>query len=252
MKDFIGKVRKLYLLHKSDFLRKAYWKSGIVASVEHQAALSSIDCVDLVVDIGANRGQFSLLSRSLFPEATIIAFEPLQEPSETFRSLFAGDSRVHIHRVAIGPHRTSSLMHISARDHSSSLLPIGALQVESFSGTAEVGTTNVMVSPLSSFLQPEHFVDRSLLKIDVQGYEYQALLGCEALVEKFTYIYCECSFVELYLGQLLFSDVASWLFARGFAVSGIYNVHYNLKGVAIQADILFSRHHCFGNTVPNT
>jgi hypothetical protein len=79
----------------------------------------------------------------------------------------------------------------------------------------------------------------AMLKIDVQGFELEALQGCEGLLDKFAYIYAECSFLELYTGQALAGDVIAWLHHRGFALSGIYNVSYEL-GRSIQADFLFS------------
>ena len=35
---------------------------------------------------------------------------------------------------------------------------------------------------------------KTLLKIDVQGFELEVLQGCETIVTNFDYIYCECSF----------------------------------------------------------
>jgi len=79
------------------------------------------------------------------------------------------------------------------------------------------------------------------LKIDVQGFEYEVLSGCESLLEKFDQVYCECSFVELYSGQKLVPDVIQWLASRGYLLVGIYNPHYDDNGHAIQADFLFDR-----------
>ncbi len=41
----------------------------------------------------------------------------------------------------------------------------------------------------------------ALLKLDVQGFELQALSGCEDLLERFARVTVECSFVALYAGQ---------------------------------------------------
>lgn len=241
MKEFIKKARRLSKILSVSLWRKAYWKYRVAASVEHLAALKPLGHVRLVVDVGANRGQFSLLARHLFPAAKILSFEPLLGPSSIYRNVFAADAHVKLIQVAIGPCDSKSLIHISARDDCSSLLPIADLQAKTFSGTGEIGTVPVSVSPLSSFIAAEEVVADSLLKIDVQGYEYEVLLGCENLLDYFAYIYCECSFVELYSGQQLASHVVGWLAARGFKIKGVYNVHYASDGIAIQADLLFSR-----------
>ncbi|MHB8571083.1 MAG: FkbM family methyltransferase [Metallibacterium sp.] len=80
-----------------------------------------------------------------------------------------------------------------------------------------------------------------MLKLDVQGYELQALRGCETLLEAFAWVYCECSFVELYAGQALADAVIAWLRERGFGLLGAYNMANDRDGRAVQADFLFGR-----------
>ena len=74
---------------------------------------------------------------------------------------------------------------------------------------------------------------------DMQGFELEALRGCESLLANFEWIYCECSFVELYSGQKLVADVIDWLSNRGFRLMGMYNPSYDRNGQSIQADFLF-------------
>ena len=80
-----------------------------------------------------------------------------------------------------------------------------------------------------------------MLKLDVQGFEYEALIGCESMLAHFDWVYCECSFVELYSGQKLAADVIDWLDSKGFELKGIYNSAYDKSGRAVQADFLFIR-----------
>ena len=211
---------------------------GVAAGVEHRHLLRHLNC-RTVVDIGANRGQFALAARAGCPTARLVAFEPLPKPAAVFRSVFAGDSRTALHEAAIGPVDESGIMHVSARDDSSSLLPISSLQAEMFPGTEEVGTMTVRVAPLATFLREDDILEPALLKIDVQGYELDALRGCESLLAKFKWVYCECSFVELYTGQKLAGDVIGWLSRKGYEVAGVFNAAYDRKGRAVQADLLF-------------
>jgi hypothetical protein len=76
--------------------------------------------------------------------------------------------------------------------------------------------------------------------MDVQGYEGHVLRGCEDLLDLFSYVYVECSFVELYSGQTLAHEVIAWLHERGFALRGIYNLYYDSDGCAVQADFFFA------------
>ena len=79
--------------------------------------------------------------------------------------------------------------------------------------------------------------------MDVQGFEMEALRGCEDLLECFEYIYCECSFVELYSGQKLAHEIIQWLRDQNFMFVGIFNVNYDISGQPIQGDFLFQKFH---------
>lgn len=80
---------------------------------------------------------------------------------------------------AIGPNTERCAMHVSGRDDSLSLLPISPLQEKIFSGTREVAMVDVMVSPLNVFIDKKDIVAPAMLKLDVQGFELDALRGCE-------------------------------------------------------------------------
>jgi len=208
-----------------------------MASSEHRVILARP--WRTIVDIGANRGQFALAARE-WTKAQIVSFEPLPGAVQVFRHALEGDARVRVHQLAIGPDVREGTMHVSGRDDSSSLLAIGGEQSRLFPGTGEVGTLSVRVAPLSSTIDAEEIAPPALLKLDVQGYEYDALLGCENLLSKFSGIYCECSFIELYEGQRLAFEVIALLVERGFVLSGMYNPTYDDEGRCIQADLWFS------------
>jgi len=191
------------------------------------------------VDIGANCGQFALISRKCFPTAMIDSFEPLAEPADRFEKVFSGDANVHMHRLALGASEGETTIHVSQADDSSSLLPIGRVQTDLFPGTGEREERIIRVAPLDAILSGQDIQKPALLKLDVQGFELEALQGCESLLDKFDYIYCECSFVELYEGQAMAHEVIDYLSRHGFALSGVYNITYDNKGLAIQADFLF-------------
>jgi FkbM family methyltransferase len=234
------KGKKLASILKSPYYRASMLRQRVAAGVEHARVLSGLDC-RTVVDIGANRGQFALVARRCLPKARVISFEPLPAAAAKFHALFADDDRVTLHEAAIGPASGNATIHISRRDDSSSLLPITSTQVALFPGTEEAATTMVRVAPLREFVSSENIQPPAFLKLDVQGYELEALRGCEDLLDRFAYVYAECSFVELYAGQALAGEVIAWLRARGFNHQGEHNTVHDRDGRAIQADFLFAR-----------
>lgn len=236
----LKRLQKLVATLQSWRFIKSLLFFGVLAGSEHKFVLSL--GFDTIVDVGANRGQFTLAARKFCPKAVIIAFEPLVGPAIIFRSMLAKDAGITLHNIAISDKEGSMEMHISKRDDSSSLLPISLAQGSLYPGTEEISTKTVDVGPLSNYLSTSEIVGRALLKIDVQGYEYEVLEGSKDLINKFTYVYCEASFIELYTNQKLAEDIIKWMLVNGFLFVGAYNFSYSSRsGQAIQADLLFKR-----------
>jgi len=233
----LAKLLKLLRLLPHKLYRQGLYR-GVAATVEHEGAFWGMR-FDSIIDIGASRGMFALTAGRLWPNATIHCFEPLHEPQTQLHAI-AGLTGAHVHAVAIGPREEMVTINVSRRDDSSSLLPIGPEQAEIFPGTDKAGEQSVRVYPLSPVLGPSDLGRRALLKIDVQGYELEALKGCEPLLGCFTAVYVECSWVELYEGQALAWNVADWLTQRGFTELGRYN-ETKRGGRLVQADVMFIR-----------
>jgi FkbM family methyltransferase len=230
------KKLKIILVHPT--MRRAFFKHLMMAGVEHKAVLNP--SLSTIVDIGANRGQFALAARSI-AGAKVISFEPLPGPAKVFQYVLGSDKDVLFYNVAIGPRSEQREMHVSAQDDSSSLLPISDVQSTLFPGTEELSTIEVQVAPLDTFIEHDEIKSPAMLKLDVQGYEFEALRGCESLLCNFEFIYCECSFVELYAGQKLVADVIGWLSVRNYHLKGVFNLSHDDQGQAIQADFYFQR-----------
>ncbi|MEE4195469.1 MAG: FkbM family methyltransferase, partial [Anaerolineae bacterium] len=215
----------------------------VAASIEHTSVLKKLsnENIQTVVDVGANRGQFAVAARWHLPAAEIISFEPLEEAAAVFKKIFQQDNRVVLHPFAIGNKFETTEIHVSNADDSSSLLPISELQEAIFPGTAEKETRTIEVKPLDEVIAPGDLQQPALLKLDVQGFEIEVLQGSGELLQLFSFVYVECSFVELYQGQSLAHDVIALLSSAGFKLVGIYNPSYGADGSAVQADFLFEK-----------
>ncbi|MBU1109731.1 MAG: FkbM family methyltransferase [Candidatus Riflebacteria bacterium] len=234
---FLSRLDKLAQVLRSPRLLKALICRRVFVGAEHRGIFPP--GLATVVDIGANRGQFALAVRHWAPQARVISFEPLPEVAGRFEKLFNGDSAVTFNQAAIGAKAGTAILHVAAADDSSSLLPISTLQTTLFPGTEEINSAMVKVGRLTEFLAAEEIVFPALLKLDVQGFELEALRGCEDLLGRFSYVYAECSFVELYSGQALADEIIAWLRERGFRLDGVHNLSYDKQGRAIQGDFFF-------------
>lgn len=234
------KARKLVRLMRRPAYRRAL-RGGVAAAVEHES-IPYAEGLRTVVDVGAHQGQFALFALERFPRAAIVCVEPLPEPRAKLREVTAGSGRVRILEVAASNRSEDRVpMHVSNRDDSSSLQAIGERQVAAFPGTEEVGRTFVPVARLDSLLTVDEIAGPALLKVDVQGHEYEALEGCSGILPAFLQVAVEASFVELYEGQRLAGQVTALLEEAGFSLTGVFDVKQAQSGQCLQADFLFER-----------
>jgi FkbM family methyltransferase len=233
-------LTKLVRVLATPTYRAAFLRTGVAASTEHDHILEGLG-LDTVVDIGANRGQFALCARRLFPKATIYSFEPLQRPAAVYRRVFKHDPAAKLFPVAIAAEAGSAAMHVLRWDVSSSLLPVAQAQHDNFPLTTEARQETVTKARLSECLDGNLIGGTALLKLDVQGYELAALQGCEDLLARFRYVYVEASFVELYVGQALANEILAYLLHLGYRLLCVANLSNGRAGRPIQADFLFVR-----------
>jgi FkbM family methyltransferase len=237
IEDTVAKVDKLWKIA----VRPGLWRAainGAVPSMEHLAALRRLD-VKTCIDVGANKGQFSVLCRYLFPGVRLFAFEPLPDVARQCALTLEGEG-VTIYSHALGARDSRSQFYVTERSDSSSLLVPGTAQERAY-GSRVAGAVDVEVRRLDHVLTAAQIAGPALMKLDVQGAELDVLEGCGALLDNIDYLYLEGSFVELYEGQALITDIVAFLHRRGFAFRGIYNTSYTRDFGTTQADFLFER-----------
>lgn len=211
---------------------------GVGATIEHQAALGSLR-FDSVVDVGANKGQFLLFCAAQWPDARIDCFEPLVREAAKLRAVArAIGPRAHVHNYALGACPGSVPLHVGSRRDSSSLLPLAAGLTEMFA-VREVAEVTVEVRRLQDLDLP--LGPAALLKVDVQGFEYEVIQGAGERLSAFSHVYVEVSRVEFYAKQKRAEDLFSLLDARGFSLVGEYNAIRRAGGEPLQSDALFVR-----------
>jgi FkbM family methyltransferase len=219
-------------------LNPQHWRAlahAVVPTIEHAPALAAVEPAT-VIDVGANKGQFSQFAASRWPKARILAFEPQPRPARKYRSVLG--QRATLFGCALGAEEGRLDMHVASRDDSSSLLSLGDRQKSLFR-MDEVATITVEVRRLDSVLAGL-VAAPALLKIDVQGYEFEVLQGLGELTDMIEWIYVETSFVELYSGQRLHHEVAALLGDLGYEQRLEHNATMD-GSQKVQADILFRR-----------
>lgn len=198
--------------------------------------------IDLILDVGANIGQFAQRMRELGYRGRIVSFEPLSSAYEVLSRTAQGDPAWECRHMAIGDRNGEATIHIAGNSWSSSLLPMESRHVASAPDSAYTGAEQVPLCRLDAVEDlirgPEHVY----LKLDTQGFELPALMGAEGLLSRVRVIETELSLVPLYEGQALLGTVVSHLDSLGFELLTLEKAFTDPRtGNVLQMDGLFAR-----------
>ena len=212
-------------------LRRALASSGyrlerIVASNDHatQVALSlKRFAIDIVLDVGANQGQFARDLRAAGYQGRIVSFEPLPDAHAALSAHAQKDPKWVVHpQTAIGDFDGTIAINVAGNSVSSSVLPMLDAHSQAARDSVYVSTLQVPITRLDT-LSPSYVRqgDRVFMKIDTQGFERQVLDGALQTLRQAWGVHCEMSIVELYEGQQLWKEMLLRLEGDGFGLWSI-------------------------------
>lgn len=193
-----------------------------------------------ILDIGANDGSFAAEMRRRFPRANIISFEPLASVYALLVARMKNDEKFQAYNLALGESSGETVIHHSASNPSSSLLPMAALHKKLYPTSAAFVDETIQVRRLDDIVQGAVFEKPLLIKIDVQGFEGSVIKGGSETLRQADIVLVENSFTTLYEGQPLFGEVHDLLRNLGFSYRGRSETHYNPHtGEPIYEDSVF-------------
>ena len=200
--------------------------------------------VNLVLDVGANTGQFAQSLRQAGYTKELVSFEPLSSAHSQLQQASRSDPLWEIApRAAIGDFEGEVEMHIAGNSVSSSVLEMLDSHETAAPNSAYVGIERAPVSPLDTVAKKYLKVETiPFIKIDTQGYEDQVLDGATELLLKTRGLQLELSLVPLYEGQKLFDDLIKRIQALGFSIWAIWPGFCDPRsGRMLQVDVTFFR-----------
>ena len=197
-----------------------------------------------VLDVGANTGQFAQLIRQVLPDARIISFEPIDECFKTLQKNMGTSPPFEAFQLALGNESCESTINRNAFSPSSSLLEMKALHVEELPQTREVQQERIRVEKLDG-LSASLFIETPfIVKVDVQGFEDQVILGGSKTLAKADAVILEVSSYPLYEGAPTFDRIYQLMKQIGFVYRGNVDQWKSRKdGRILQFDALFEPEH---------
>jgi FkbM family methyltransferase len=197
--------------------------------------------IDVVLDIGANIGQYGGEMRNLGFKGEIISFEPMKIAFEKLQKNASGDKNWKVYNYSIGEKDGETTINIAKNSVSSSLLDNLPQLTESAPQAAFIEKEIIKIKKLDSIFDSLNLSGKNVyLKIDTQGYEEMVLLGAEKSLSLVTGIQIEMSFIPSYKGSITFDKMKTKLNDLGFHLLALENGFYDSKtGKQLEIDGIF-------------
>lgn len=191
----------------------------------------------VVVDVGANVGDWTASVLEVADPDLVIAVEPGPRTAELLRARFPAGARVRIVEAAVGSSNGRTAFHVTEHSHAASVVLASGSHRHLLGAGADVTEDiDVQMVSLDSLLAD---IDRiSLLKIDVQGYERAVLAGAKQALAKTTWVLLEANFVHQYEGDALLPELVLTMEEAGFELTNM-STPLVAQGQALFADALF-------------
>lgn len=198
-------------------------------------------CVDLVLDVGANFGQYGEELRDSGWKGRILSFEPGSVAYRRLQERVAGDPLWEARQVALGDTTGELILNVSEESRFSSALDVRPETVERSPTFRYTSTETVPVERLDS-LAAELSAERLAVKVDVQGFERQVLDGGAETLKRVHVFEMELTAHPVYEGQMLVVEAMQRMADVGLVLSLVENIYVDVvSGRSLQFNGVFVR-----------
>jgi FkbM family methyltransferase len=224
-------------------VRAAYRRLGI-QRVGRRRVRDLMDFVEdraisLVLDVGANEGQFGEWLRRNGYRGKILSFEPGRMEYATLRRKSEADGNWEAFHCGLGAQSGTATLHVSKLSVFNSFLELSAAARLHDERMTVDHTEEIVVRTLDEIEAPA--AERVLLKIDTQGYERQVLDGGRQSLARMSGILMELPVIRTYEGEWAFHEALAHMAELGFVPAQMQPVGFHAADTvaAVEFDCLF-------------
>ncbi|EKE03594.1 MAG: methyltransferase FkbM family [uncultured bacterium] len=181
----------------------------------------------VAVDAGANNGWFSYFIKIKFPESTVYVIEPSESLQEVIKMNLANFTKCEIYKTAISNINSDIEMYINKKSQQTNAVSIemllGGSNLKKL--TKDIIKEKVSCTTLDQLFQYKKMPD--VLKVDIQGEEYNLLLGATTVMPN-----VNISFFEITL-------LDSKVFETVLLLKKYYRFNKVINEIKMGADVMF-------------
>ena len=197
-------------------LRSAWHRLGLaIHRTDHLNRYMRHHGVDLLVDVGANHGQFGREMRDRGYRGRMLSFEPVSSVFVELQQESRGDALWETWHSAIGAEPGRTTINVSEFSVFSSIRQINQDGLEFADRARTVRTEEIEVRTLDDVLAGDPAA-RLFLKIDTQGFEREVLLGATHTLERCVGVQLELAAQHIYDGIWPMHEAIEFMSDRGF------------------------------------
>lgn len=137
---------------------------------------------NVIIDIGANTGIFSLVAKSIQPNAKVYAFEPVKRVFEKLQqNITLNQFDIKSYELAVSNQLGKAIIYDTPTDHIYSVTVNKNLS----EGNDSAFTVEIDLTTLDTFIEEEKLTGIDLMKIDVETHEPEVLEGFKKHIATF-------------------------------------------------------------------
>ena len=197
--------------------------------------------IDKIVDVGAHKGEFLEKMLKIEKVNSFYAFEPQKDIFNDLNERFSKNNKITLLNYAVDKEITNKKLQINKFSMTSSLADVNEkslyFKLKNFltrSKSNFVDEYEVQTNTIDNFFKNVN-LEKTLLKIDVEGYEMNVIKGSLMKLKEIPYVIIENQFGNHYQNSN-FKDIKDVLFKYNFIVSKKFvfpTMHYQ--------DVLFKK-----------
>ncbi len=170
--------------------------------------------ISIVIDVGANIGQFGETLRANGYLGRIISFEPVESAFQMLSKKAAEDGNWQAHHCGLGASSGEAAINVSEFTVFSSILTVTGAATQFDERAAVKRTETIRLRTLDEVAAG--LSDKILLKVDTQGYERQVIEGGRETISRLQGILLELPIIHYYEGTWKFHEAVRFMEQAGF------------------------------------